>query len=109
MLSLGKAILAACVMAAVVLFCRALPFLFFSRRKPPAALGFLEDYMPALAMTVLAVSSYTGLDWKTGSGGLSGLIAGACVAALHLWKRNALLSILGGTLLYMLLSGLLAR
>jgi branched-subunit amino acid transport protein AzlD len=60
-------------------------------------------------MTVLAVSSYTGLDWKTGTGGLSELIAGVCVALLHLWKRNALLSILGGTVLYMLLSGLLAR
>ena len=109
MLSLGKAVLAACVMAAIVLFCRALPFLFFSRRKPPAALAFLESYMPALAMTVLAVSSYTGLDWKARGGGIPELIAGASVAALHLWKRNALLSILGGTILYMVLAGLFAR
>ena len=107
MLSLGKAVLAACVMAAVVFFCRSLPFLFFSRRRPPAALTFIENYMPALAMTVLAVSSYTGLNWRAKPHGLPELIAGACVAALHLWKRNALLSILGGTILYMLLSGLL--
>jgi branched-subunit amino acid transport protein AzlD len=107
MLSIGKAALAAGVMAAVVVFCRALPFLFFSRRKPPAALTFIEDYMPALAMTVLAVSSYTGLNWQAKPHGLPELIAGTCVAALHLWKRNALLSILGGTVLYMLLARLL--
>ncbi|MCX7027693.1 MAG: AzlD domain-containing protein [Spirochaetes bacterium] len=107
MLSLDKAALAATSMAAIIAFCRALPFLFFSRRKPPVAMTFLGDYMPALAMTVLAVSSYTGLNWKAQPHGIPELIAGVCVALLHLWKRNALLSILGGTALYMLVSGLL--
>ena len=109
MLSLGKASLAATLMAFVIIFCRALPFIFFSRRKPPPAFAFLESYMPALAMTVLAVSSYTGLNWKVSPHGLCELLAGVAVAALHLWKRNALLSILGGTILYMLLSGLFAH
>jgi len=31
----------------------------------------------------------------------------ACVAALHVWKRNSLVSILGGTAIYMLLVQLL--
>ena len=39
----------------------------------------------------------------TGSHGLPELIALAVLTALHLWKRNMLLSIAGGTLCYMLL------
>ena len=109
MLSLGQAVLAAAAMVLVIVFCRALPFLFFSKRKPPAFMAFLEDYMPALAMTVLAVSSYTGLDWRKPPRGIPELAAGICVALLHLWKRNALLSILGGTLLYMAISGLMTH
>ncbi|HEY9053488.1 MAG TPA: AzlD domain-containing protein [Rectinemataceae bacterium] len=109
MLSIGQAVVAAASMVLVIVFCRALPFVFFSKGKPPAYLAFLEDYMPALAMTVLAVSSYTGLDWKSSPWGIPELVAGLCVALLHLWKRNALLSILGGTLLYMGLSGIMAH
>lgn len=109
MLGLGEALLAAAIMALVVLSCRALPFLFFAKRRPPRALAFLEDYMPALAMTVLAVSSYTGLNWTSSPHGIPELVAGAFVAGLHLWKRNALLSILGGTILYMILSGMMTH
>ena len=34
---------------------------------------------------------------------LPGFIAAAVVVALHLWKHNNLLSIFGGTILYMVL------
>jgi len=109
MLSAAEAVIAAAVMALIIISCRALPFLFFSGRKPPAFLGFVEVYMPAIAMTVLAVSSYTSIKWADSPHGLPELIAGFAVVILHLWKQNALLSILGGTLLFMLLSGLIAR
>jgi branched-subunit amino acid transport protein AzlD len=109
MLSMRDALIAAGIMAAIIAFCRALPFLFFAGRKPPAFLSFVEVYMPAIAMTVLAVSSYTSLKWTAAPHGIPELLAGAGVVVLHIWKRNALLSILGGTLLYMLLSGILAR
>ncbi|MCE5255772.1 MAG: AzlD domain-containing protein [Spirochaetaceae bacterium] len=103
MLSLEKALVASVVMALIVAGCRALPFLFFSVRKPPAMFSFIQDYMPALAMTVLAVSSYTSLDWSAPSHGIPELLAGAVVVLLHLKKRNVLLSIIGGTAFYMLL------
>ena len=109
MLSIAEALIAAAVMALIIVSCRALPFLFFSGRKPPAFLGFVEVYMPAIAMTVLAVSSYTSIKWANSPHGFPELLAGTVVVLLHLWKRNALLSILGGTLLYMFLSGLIAR
>lgn len=106
MLGMTEALLAAAVMALIILACRALPFLFFAGRKPPAWLGFVEAYMPAIAMTVLAVSSFTSIDWTVPARGPVTAVAGLLVIVLHLWKRNALISILGGTALYLLLSAL---
>jgi branched-subunit amino acid transport protein AzlD len=102
MLSLTEASMAACTMALTIFACRALPFLFFAGRKPPKALSFLEIYMPAIAMTVLVTASYASLDWLVANDAIFQLIAGLLVLCLHIWKRNALLSILGGTLFYML-------
>ncbi len=106
MLGMTEALLAAAVMMLIIIACRALPFLFFAGRKPPAWLGFVEAYMPAVAMTVLAVSSYTSIDWTVPAQGLVAAAAGCAVILLHLWKRNALVSIVGGTVLYLLLSAL---
>ena len=44
-----------------------------------------------------------GVDLFSGSHGLPELISVAAVVILHLWKRKMLLSIVGGTVLYMLL------
>lgn len=107
MLSVSQALLAAAVMALVIVGCRALPFLFFARKAPPPALKFIEVYMPAIAMTVLSVSSYTSIAWRDSPHGIPELAAGAGVILLHLWKKNSLLSIAGGTLAFLLLQGLL--
>lgn len=103
MLSVEQALLAALAMALIIFFCRAIPFLLFSKRKAPAALGFVERFMPPVAMTVLAVVSYAAIDWKAPPHGLPELAAGVFVALVHIWRRNALLSIFGGTALYMVL------
>ncbi|TXT41847.1 MAG: branched-chain amino acid transport [Spirochaetes bacterium] len=103
MLDSTQALIAAAAMAGTVLFCRALPFLFFSGKKPPKALSFLETSTPAIAMAVLVVASYGSLSWGSGPEPWFQVGAGFAVAILHLWKRNALVSILGGTGLYMLL------
>jgi branched-subunit amino acid transport protein AzlD len=103
MLDSTQALLAAAAMAGTVLFCRARPFLFFSGRKPPKALSFLESSTPAIAMAVLVVASYSSLSWGSGPEPWFQVGAGLVVALLHLWKRNALVSILGGTGLYIAL------
>jgi len=111
---IDEALLLVLAMGAVILFCRVLPFLLFSggeagERKKNKALGafldFVEKTVPPAAMTVLAFNALGGAfaDGKA-SGGLVALGAAALTALLHLWKRNALISILGGTVLYMLLS-----
>lgn len=107
MLDIPNAALAAGLMALVIVFCRALPFLFFSGKKPPVFLDFINLYMPAVAMTVLAVSSYTKLEWGVPLRIVPALTAGALVVLLHLWKRNSLLSIIGGTVFYIVAKGFL--
>jgi len=103
-------------MGAVVVFCRALPFLFFSRnansvgespggRKKGAGvfLDFVERIVPPVAMTVLAFNALGGAFRDGLANGLPALAAAAVTAVLHLWKGNYLVSILGGTILYMII------
>ena len=90
-------------MAAVTLFCRAAPFIFFRKRRPPAVVDFLQAYIPPMIMTVLVVGSYKAVSFAKAPYGLPELVSGLAVAGLHLWRRNTMLSILGGTALYMVL------
>lgn len=107
MLGLEAALTAVFVMAAIIMSCRAVPFLLFSGRKPPAALRFIERFMPPVAMTVLVVSSFASIEWMERPYGLPELAAGALVVLAHLWRRNALISIFGGTGFYLVLRALI--
>ena len=91
------------VMGLVTLFCRATPFLFFLRRRPPAILDFVQRYIPPMIMTILMLNSFKTLRLDRAPFGLPEICSALVVAALQLWRRNALISIVGGTGLYMLL------
>ncbi len=106
MLSLHQALLATFVMAAVIVLCRAVPFIFFrgeGGRARAAFVAFVERAVPPVAMTVLAVASIAGAVKPSWPFGLPAVIAACATAALHLIRRNTLLSIIGGTALYMIL------
>jgi Predicted branched-chain amino acid permeases (azaleucine resistance) len=90
-------------MAAVTLACRATPFLFFAKRRPPAVVDYLQKYIPPMIMTILVLGSYKATSFTALRDWLPGIVAGLAVAGLHLWRRNTLLSIFGGTALYMAL------
>jgi branched-subunit amino acid transport protein AzlD len=90
-------------MGLVTLLCRATPFLFFSRRKPPPILDYLARYLPPVIMTLLVLNGLKGVDFGGPLHGLPELAAVVLTALLHLWKRNVLVSIGLGTALYMFL------
>lgn len=83
---------------------RWLPFLLFPAGRPtPKFIQYLSHALPAAVFGMLLVYCLRGTDILGGSHGLPELIAILVVAALHLWKKQILLSIAGGTICYMLL------
>ena len=83
---------------------RFLPFVIFPAGKEmPKIIKYLGRVLPAAVFGFLVVFCLKNVEILTGSHGIPELIAVAVVIALHLWKRQMLLSILGGTVVYMLL------
>lgn len=83
---------------------RFLPFLVFSDKRPtPKYVAYLGKALPAAIFVMLVVYCLRNVSLLSGSHGLPELIAIAVTVALHLWKRQMLLSIAGGTVSYMLL------
>ena len=83
---------------------RWLPFVLFPEQKePPAVVAYLGKVLPPAMMGLLVVYCLRSVSWLSVPHGAPELIAIAAVAGLHLWKRNVLLSIAGGTVLYMVL------
>lgn len=98
----GQMLLTVLALAAGVQLTRWLPFLLF-RGEPPAVVTYLGRVLPCATMGLLVVYCLKGVDLLSPPHGLPELIAIAAVAALHRWKGNVLLSIAGGTVLYMVL------
>ena len=83
---------------------RWLPFLLFPESKqPPTVVLYLGKVLPPAMMGLLVVYCFKNVSWLSGSHGAPELLATAAVVGLHLWKKNVLLSIAGGTALYMVL------
>ena len=83
---------------------RFLPFLLFPAGKPtPKYLQYLGKVLPAAVFGLLVVYYLRNVSIVSGSHGIPELIAIAVVIGLHLWKKQMLLSIAGGTVCYMLL------
>ena len=86
------------------LITRFLPFLVFPAGKPtPKFVKYLGRVLPPAVFGMLIIYSLKNVSIFTGSHGIPELIAIAVTAGLHLWKRQMLLSIAGGTIVYMLL------
>ncbi len=91
-------------MAVVTALLRFLPFLIWNgKRKTPSYILFLGKHLPYAIMGMLVVYCLKGVEITTFPHGLPELIAVVAVALLHIWKKNTLLSIIGGTVLYMIL------
>jgi len=98
------AVLIIAVVALVTAGLRFLPFLIFGEnRKTPSLVTYLGQVLPYAIMGMLVVYCLKDVSFVSGSFGIPEAIGCAAVALLHIWKRNTLLSIGAGTVLYMLL------
>ena len=94
--------IALCVLATMT--SRFLPFLIFSEKRPtPKYIQYLGKALPAAIFGMLVVYCLKNVSLLSGSHGLPEAISIGVTVALHLWKRQMLASIAGGTVCYMLL------
>ncbi len=89
-------------MALTTIALRALPFLVFGKRTPKY-ISYLGKVLPQALIALLVVYCLKDVSVTTQPFGLPELIAGVSVIAMQAWRRNAVLSILLGTVIYMAL------
>ncbi len=83
---------------------RFLPFWLFPAGKPtPKYVQYLGKVLPGAVFGMLVIYCLKNVSVFDGSRGIPEIIGMAAVVVLHRWKRQMLLSIAGGTVLYMLL------
>jgi branched-subunit amino acid transport protein AzlD len=82
---------------------RALPFICFGSREPPAVLDTIENNLPPMILLLLVIYCLKDVEWLATPYGIPELLTVGVVSGLHFWKRNAMLSIFTGTVLYMIL------
>ncbi|MGI6169377.1 MAG: branched-chain amino acid transporter permease [Christensenellales bacterium] len=103
-ISVGESLLIILVVAAITFFVRLIPFLFFSKGKSvPKLVDYLGAALPPAVMAMLVVFCLRNTVVTAYPFGLPELIGVVAVVLLHVWKRNNLLSIFGGTAIYMAL------
>jgi branched-subunit amino acid transport protein AzlD len=93
--------------AAVTWGLRALPFAALAPLRASAAVGYLSARMPLGVMVILLAYTLRNLSLAAPARALPDIMALAATLGLHLWRRNAVLSIVGGTIVYVALASTL--
>ncbi|UWO26221.1 branched-chain amino acid transporter permease [Marvinbryantia formatexigens DSM 14469] len=103
-MTLAQQIITIAVVVLGTMLTRFLPFLIFpAGKQTPKYIQYLGKVLPAAVFGMLIIYCLKDVSVFSGSHALPELISIAAVVLLHLWKRQMLLSIAGGTVLYMLL------
>ena len=83
---------------------RFLPFMIFNEHhKTPEFIQYLGKYLPSAVFGMLVIYCLKNVSIFHGSHGIPELISILVTGGLHIWKRQMLISIAGGTICYMLL------
>ena len=83
---------------------RFLPFVIFrEKRETPEFMQYLGKYLPSAVFGMLVIYRLRNVDILSGTHGLPEGVSILVTCALHLWKKQMLLSIAGGTGSFMLL------
>jgi len=99
-----QALIIIAILAVGTAITRFLPFVFFPNAKSaPRYVHYLGKMLPTAAISLLVVYCLRYIEFTSAPHGIPEAIAIIAVAALHIWKKNTLLSIAAGTVLYMLL------
>ena len=103
-MTLTQQIITIAIVVLGTMLTRFLPFLLFPAGKPtPKHVRYLGKVLPPAVFGMLVIYCLKNVSIFTGSHAIPEMLSIALVVALHLWKRQMLLSIAGGTVCYMLL------
>ena len=92
------------IAAGVTIMLRAIPFILFGGgRAMPPMVKKVADIMPPAIIAVLVIYCLKGQMINISMDSLCAFISVIGVIAVHLWRRQTLLSIAVGTALYMVL------
>lgn len=102
--SFSRSVLIIALVAVTTFLTRVIPFLLFpAGKKIPKTVEYLGKVLPPAVIGMLVVYCFKSVTPTEFPFGLPELTASAVVVLLHIWKRNNLLSIGVGTVLYMVL------
>ena len=100
----GYAMVLIFTMMAGTMATRFLPFLLLGdKRQTPPFISYLGKVLPYAIMGMLVVYCLKGVSLTRLSSFAPAALGVGVTAGLHLWKRNTLISIIGGTVCYMML------
>ena len=91
------------IISLITIALRALPFILLKGRKTPAWIEYMGRVLPFAVIGMLVVYCLKGISFTTPAGFAPVLIATAVVVLSYVWKQNTLLSIISGTVIYMIL------
>jgi len=97
-----KSALLIAVMSIVTVGLRFLPFTIF-RKRTPEYVSYLGRVLPPAIIGMLVIYCLKDVSLSAHPFGIPELLSVAVVAVVQAWKRSALISILSGTVIYMLL------
>lgn len=91
------------VTAGGTILLRFLPFFVFGEKKTPEFLDYLGKFLQYAIMAMLVVYCLKGVSFAAAASWLPAVLGVTVVVVLHVWKRNTLISIVGGTICYMIM------
>lgn len=101
---MSYAILAVLVSGLVTLALRCAPFLIFGGKKETSPfISYLGRVLPCAIMGMLVIYCLRSVSFAQATDFIPEFAACAVVVLAHVWKRNTLISIVSGTVCYMLL------
>lgn len=103
-ISVFRSLMIIAVVAGTIFFTRLFPFLFFPPgREIPPMVQYLGKVLPPAVIGMLVIYCLKEVQLTAYPYGIPEAVSVLAVVLLHLWKRNNLLSIGAGTVLYMFL------
>ena len=87
-------------MSIVTIMIRFIPFLVF-RKSTPKYISYLGKVLPPAIIGMLVIYCLKDISPMENPFGIPEFVAAVCVAGMQFWMRNSLISILTGTVIYM--------